>query len=243
MESARWLQTPSRAHRLYKTMLLKSSLLPRGGALVPPEKGHSKRPRIMNTPPDDELPSVSRRFPGPEPDTIAENGAPVTASWTRLLCQLRQEIQAVADAGSRTIPTINFEDLRYGNPLEKSCPRMRISEPMHADSKTPRLHPATPREPARSSTACREKAPPSSAASSRPATPRHGPAPWTSTSPTTDNPHRQRRRSRRPGARLTTSTTQRRRPGRRRSRTTSSGAPLSSAPGRTPTPSPRSASS
>lgn len=90
--------------------MVKPSTFPH--ALAGPEEHPYKRPRIMNTPPDDELLPPPRRLAKAESDLIPENEAAITASWGRLLQQLREEVKVVTDAGSDIIPTIDFEDLR-----------------------------------------------------------------------------------------------------------------------------------
>lgn len=88
----------------------KSTTLPY--AIDRPEAYPYKRLRIMNTPPEDDELFPLKRFARPEPDLVSGHEDAITASWARLLRQLREEVKVVADAGSDIIPTIDFEDLR-----------------------------------------------------------------------------------------------------------------------------------
>jgi len=80
------------------------------------KKPPSKRPRIMNTPPAeaDELrkPSPEKYTDGTLASLISGNEETLTASWERLLQQLRDEVNTVTRAGSNTIAMIDFKDLR-----------------------------------------------------------------------------------------------------------------------------------
>lgn len=68
----------------------------------------------MNTPPpDDKVFSLPQRFSKIKSDLISGHELDITASWERLLQQLREQVKALTGASSGAFPTINFEDLRY----------------------------------------------------------------------------------------------------------------------------------
>lgn len=78
----------------------------------------SKRPRIMNTPPAeaDEMYEEASSLPGrpgkTQADSVLGKERALIESWERLLHHLRQEVDAVAQAGSDIVPVIDFQDLR-----------------------------------------------------------------------------------------------------------------------------------
>lgn len=93
----------------------------------------------MNTPPAEADEAHELASPPPERDTperhidrtladlIPGNQEALTASWERLLHQLREETETVKRAGSDIIPGIDFEHLR--------CPVPLISGHLPHDSK------------------------------------------------------------------------------------------------------------
>lgn len=88
-------------------------------ALAESEQSPAKRPKMMNTPPaeaDETGQDASSRLETRtkiKADIVSDNEPALTASWERLLCQLREEVDAVTQAGADIIPVIDFEDLRY----------------------------------------------------------------------------------------------------------------------------------
>lgn len=69
----------------------------------------------MNTPPEDDVMSLSRGSDKTRAraDLFLGKETALTASWERLLQQLRKEVRAVTQSGSSIVPTIEFADLRY----------------------------------------------------------------------------------------------------------------------------------
>lgn len=76
----------------------------------------AKRTRIMNTPPDEvderqDFSDLLKRSVDPNgQDSITE--ASLSASWERLLRQIKEEIKIITQTGPKTIPEIDFEDIR-----------------------------------------------------------------------------------------------------------------------------------
>lgn len=76
----------------------------------------TKRPRIMNTPPDEadelaEINNLQEKSVKPE-DQVSSTEAALTASWQRLLRQIQEEIKIITQTGPKNIPEINFEQIR-----------------------------------------------------------------------------------------------------------------------------------
>lgn len=87
-------------------------------SLMEPEQPPFKRPKIMNTPPaeiderdDQAFPLLGRNITN-QTALVTGNERALTASWERLVHQLREEVDAVTQAGPDIIPVIDFEDLR-----------------------------------------------------------------------------------------------------------------------------------
>lgn len=81
------------------------------------EEFPTKRPEMMNTPPDeadeiDEINNLQEKSMNPE-DQFSSNEAALTASWERLLRQLQEEIKLITQPGPKMIPEIDFEEIRY----------------------------------------------------------------------------------------------------------------------------------
>lgn len=85
-------------------------------SLADSEESPSKRPRIMNTPPD-EANEITFTLKGPaetEVDRFLGNEGILFASWERLLRQIQEEVKVVTQMKSKIVPEIAFEDIRYG---------------------------------------------------------------------------------------------------------------------------------
>lgn len=80
------------------------------------EEFPTKRPRIMNTPPDDadELEQTNHLLQKSvnSEEQVSSNEAALTASWERLLHQLQEEIKIITQTGPKTVPEINFQEIR-----------------------------------------------------------------------------------------------------------------------------------
>lgn len=86
-------------------------------SLTDSEEPPAKRSRVMDTPPAEadepvEMHGLSKRF-----DTIRaglESGHEdvLTASWERILCQIREELGSLTEAGPEVVTEIEFQDLR-----------------------------------------------------------------------------------------------------------------------------------
>lgn len=81
------------------------------------EEFPTKRPRMMNTPPDevdelDEINNIQEKSVNPD-DQVSSNEAALKASWGRLLRQIQEEIKNTTQNGPNMIPEIDFEDIRY----------------------------------------------------------------------------------------------------------------------------------
>ncbi|KAH7321259.1 hypothetical protein B0I35DRAFT_351742 [Stachybotrys elegans] len=67
------------------------------------------------------------RFARIKTDLIAGNEAAIIASWTRLLVQLRLEIETITTKGSEVIPSIDFNDISNPSKANEFVDRLRRS--------------------------------------------------------------------------------------------------------------------
>ena len=79
-----------------------------------------------------EFTPLDARYAALKKDLIAGREDAVCGAWARLLDDLRDEIQHVAELGSKIIPEVNYEDIEAGTVSQRVVNEIKLRGPLPA---------------------------------------------------------------------------------------------------------------